>query len=58
MKLTTKKKLVVVRIFTILAIILILLTNVSTVFATEGATTGIAILIIDFVFHNISCRKD
>ena len=41
MKLTTKKKLVVVRIFTILAIILILLTNVSTVFATEGGTTGI-----------------
>ena len=41
MKLTTKKKLVIVRVFTILAIILVLLTNVNAVLATESGTTGI-----------------
>ena len=39
MKLTTKKKLVIVKVLTILAIILMLLTNA--VFATESGTTGI-----------------
>ena len=41
MKITTKKKLVVIRIFTILAIIMMFFTNINAVFATEGATTGI-----------------
>ena len=41
MKITTKKKLVVIRIFTILAIIMMFFTNINAVFATEGGTTGI-----------------
>lgn len=41
MKITTKKKLVVIRIFTILAIIMMFFTNINAVFATEGETTGI-----------------
>ena len=41
MKLTTNKKLVVIRIFTILAIIMMFFTNINAVFATEGGTTGI-----------------
>lgn len=39
MKITTKKKLVVIRIFTILAIIMMFFTNINAVFATEGGTT-------------------
>lgn len=42
MKITTKKKLVVIRIFTILAIIMMFFTNINAVFATEGGTTGIS----------------
>ena len=41
MKITTKKKLVVIRIFTILAIIMMFFTNINAVFATECGTTGI-----------------
>ena len=41
MKITTKKKLVVIRIFTILAIIMMFFTNINAIFATEGGTTGI-----------------
>ena len=41
MKITTKKKLVVIRIVTILAIIMMFFTNINAVFATEAGTTGI-----------------
>ena len=53
MKLTTKKKLVIVRVFTLLAIILVLLTNVNAVLATESGTTGIGTAEVEAATNNI-----
>ena len=42
MKLTTNKKLVIIRIFTVLAMITIFFSNVSTVFASSSTGIGTA----------------
>lgn len=52
MKLTTKQRLVIIRIFTALAMITVFLSNVSAVFAT-GESTGIGTAEVTAATDNI-----